>query len=368
MASRDLRTIARVCVVVLCVTVATRADAATRYVADTGSDGPSCGLALTSACRSITQAIALAAAGDTIIVGPGRYGDRNRNGVLGDIPGEETGAPGCDCVLLIHKNVILVSSAGAAVTTIDGTTVDANETVLLMTDGGEFGRPGKGFTVTETARYELSGNRRFFRGSAVLLDAANVIVRGNQFVFTRAAHANTESEHDFSAAPAIGTVSDAPIGIRIEGNLVTNWDVGIVSQGAAVISKNQVINNKNGISAYGGTVSGNVATGNRIGIEVLGSPTVVGNAVYKNRVSGIYVGGGSPVISKNNLFGNADDMPQCGLWNGGVVGLKATNNYWGNPAGPGTLAGGDAVCHSFSGTTTTSPFATKPFAVKIIKP
>ena len=361
------RTIAYVCVVVLFFTVATRADAATRYVADTGADGPSCGLALTSACRSITQAIALAAAGDTIIVGPGRYGDRNRNGVLGDIPGEETGAPGCDCVLLINKNVIVVSSAGAAVTTIDGTFVDANETVLLMTDGGEFGRPGKGFTVTETGRYNSSGSSRLFRGSAVLLDAANVMVRGNQFVFTRAADSVNEAMHDFSAAAAIGSVNDAPI--RIEGNLVMSWEIGIVGSGAAVISKNQVVGNLKGIQASGGDVVGNVVTGNHFGIMVLGNPTVVGNGVYKNRVTGISGGGGSsPVLSKNNLFGNADDMPQCGLWNGGVVGLKATNNYWGSPAGPGTLSGGDSVCHSFGGTTTTAPFATKPFAVKIMKP
>ena len=109
--------------VALLFAVAPRAGAATRYVSDIGSDGPGCGLALTSACRSITQAIDLANPGDTILVGPGRYGDLNRNGILGEA-GEELGyltpPASCSCVLRIEKQVIVISSGGAAVTMIDG--------------------------------------------------------------------------------------------------------------------------------------------------------------------------------------------------------------------------------------------------------
>ena len=61
-------------------------------VADHGVDVPGCGQDVTSPCRSISQAIALADAGDTILVGPGRYGDLNDNGRL-DEAGEEHGAP-----------------------------------------------------------------------------------------------------------------------------------------------------------------------------------------------------------------------------------------------------------------------------------
>src|SRR5687768_2836479 len=136
---------------VLALAVPALADGATRYVADTGTDGPGCGLTLTTGCRSITQAIALADAGDTILVGPGRYGDLNRNGVLGDIAGEETGSPGCGCVLSINRNVIVISSAGAAVTMIDGRRVDVIRNVLIADDGAQFGQPGKGFTVMQTA-------------------------------------------------------------------------------------------------------------------------------------------------------------------------------------------------------------------------
>ena len=54
MTRRELRALISVVVVALVLALATSAGAATRYVADTGSDGPSCGIALTSACRSIS--------------------------------------------------------------------------------------------------------------------------------------------------------------------------------------------------------------------------------------------------------------------------------------------------------------------------
>jgi hypothetical protein len=91
---------------VLIFAVAPLAHSATRHVSVNGTDGPSCGVTSTSACRSITQAIDLAAPGDTILVGPGRYGDLNCNGVLGE-PGEKLGyltpPVSCGCVLRIEK-------------------------------------------------------------------------------------------------------------------------------------------------------------------------------------------------------------------------------------------------------------------------
>src|SRR6516162_9238145 len=61
------------------LSLAPLAHGATLYVANNGLDGPSCGTKA-SPCRSITQGIANAAAGDTIIVGPGLYGDLNDDG------------------------------------------------------------------------------------------------------------------------------------------------------------------------------------------------------------------------------------------------------------------------------------------------
>jgi hypothetical protein len=73
------------------------------------------------------------------------------------------------------------------------------------------------------------------------------------------------------------------------------------------------------------------------------------------------------VFSKNNMFGNGFSPNHCGLANFAMAGLKATNNYWGAPSGPGTPPA-NRVCNTGGGTTTTAPFAKKPLAVKVVKP
>lgn len=105
-----MRRIAAVSIVAVIVLLgfAPLAAAATRYVAVNGADASDCG-SKTRPCRSITQGIALAAAGDKVIVGPGIY-----NAIF------EAQVPGCDCMLAINKAVDLQSSHGAAQTIIDG--------------------------------------------------------------------------------------------------------------------------------------------------------------------------------------------------------------------------------------------------------
>jgi hypothetical protein len=361
MKSQNPRTVTSFVVGMLLLTAVPLAQGATRYVRNDGADEANCGIDSASACRSITQAIALANPGDTILVHPGRYGDLNRNGVLGDIPGEETGSPGCSCVLSINKNVIVISSAGAPATIIDARSVDVIQNVLLITIGGEFGRLGKGFTVTETAYFD--GLR--YPGNGIVLDSANVLVRGNQVVFSRRAGFRV-SEGD-----GIVTVNDASV--RIAGNQVIGWETGIRGRGAATVSKNQVWHNETGIAATGGSVVGNVVTANLLGLAVTGASRVTGNAVYANGIDdedgyGIIVTAPfSGAITQNNLIGNPFDTAHCGLQNQGAVGLIATNNYWGVATGPGSPPA-DNVCNFSGGTTTTSPVATKPFAVKVLKP
>ena len=319
------------------------AHAATRYVTDTGSDGPACGATAATACRSISQAMALAAVGDIVLVGPGRYGDLNLNGVLGET-GEETGAPGCGCVIAINKNVIILSSVGAAATVIDGRSMDLVTNVLLITVGGEFGRPGKGFTVTKTRASTSYG---------IALDSANVRVRGNM---VHGSQSGAATRGDVG----ILTVNDAPV--RIEGNQVTNWDIGISSRGAATVSKNHVVGNGFGIAATGGSVAGNIATDNGIGIVLAGTAKATGNAAYLSYDDGFAVDGAfAGVVTKNNMFGQF-----CGLSNYGTSQVDAGNNYWGAPTGPGQPPAGN-TCGG-SGQIITSPFATTPFTVKILKP
>ena len=144
---------------------------------------------------------------------------------------------------------------------------------------------------------------------------------------------------------------------------VADWRTGIDGRHGITVSKNQVADNLYGIVADGGSVVGNVAINNRAGIFVKGTANATGNATYGNHDFGIFVT--NPfvgVITKNNIFGN-----ECGLFNLGVVGVAATNNYWGAPTGPGGGAA-DTTCNENGGTTDVTPFATKPFAVKVLKP
>jgi len=56
--------------------------------ATTGTDSGGCGTKI-DPCRSISQAINNGAAGDSISVGPGLYGDLDNDGVLSGTGGEE---------------------------------------------------------------------------------------------------------------------------------------------------------------------------------------------------------------------------------------------------------------------------------------
>jgi len=111
-------------------------------------------------------------------------------------------------------------------------------------------------------------------------------------------------------------------------------------------------------------VTGNVATGNTIGIQLQDTATVTDNATFGN-------GGGFAVslpfmglLAGNNIFGNAD----CGILVDGVAGVVASNNYWGAPTGPGPrpadAAGPGTSCDENGAATTITPFASKPFKVK----
>jgi hypothetical protein len=328
---------------ILCVLVP-YADATTLYVANNALDALACGTK-ESPCRSITAAIAKAAPGDKIIVGPGRYGDLDRNGTLGG-PGEEVPAPGCGCMLAVNKAVSLTSSGGAAATLIDARTVNQLVNVALFLVEGEFGRPGKGFTVTATA---------YLDGKGIVIDSGELAVRGNQVV---------QNTHASSSTGAIGIDMPFPQDILVEGNQVTGWYIGIAARGAGnIVRRNQVAQNGTGIAASRGEVIGNVVTGNVVGLDLRGSAHVFGNAIHGND-GGIFVGyATSGVVERNNVFGNRD----FGLNNNETAGLVATDNYWGAVSGPGDDPADD-VLDGLS-TTTFAPFATVPFKVKApIKP
>src|SRR5262245_17790196 len=96
-------------IALLFVSVQTQARAAATFRATgSGIDSPSCGSAA-APCRSISQAITNAAAGDTIEVGPGVYGDLTDNEDF-QTPGEEAGGPACGPgVICLDKPLTIMS-------------------------------------------------------------------------------------------------------------------------------------------------------------------------------------------------------------------------------------------------------------------
>jgi hypothetical protein len=319
--------------------LAVPADARTLHVTANGVDGADCG-AKAAPCHTITQGIANAAAGDRIVVGPGRYHG-------------ESGAAGCSCFVAVDKALSITSSDGAAATIVDARSSLVIRAVAITANGVEFGRPGKGFTVT---------NPGGASGTGIEVDSNDVAIRGNQLI----------ADHD-AATPGDAIRADSANAgpIVIDGNQVMLWEKGIVAVGSnRTVSRNQVsLSSSNGMVIEGSaTATGNVVTGNDVGVFLADAPEVSGNAVYGSTKPGFEIGSPfSGTIEQNDIVGNAD-IDNCSLANDGVAVLVARNNYWGAPTGPGPNPAND-VCNHLGGTTSTAPFAKAPFTVRaIVKP
>jgi hypothetical protein len=330
------------------------AHAAVWSVANNGLDSPACGTPQ-SPCRSLSAAINHAAPGDEIVVGPGKYGDLNGNGAIGE-SGEESGASGCDCLIAVNKAVVVRSTHGAAATLIDARTVNVSQAVLLSA-GGEFGRPGQGFTITQTL------GAANFAPFALMATGDGIAIRGNQVV---GAFQNK----------GIGINTPCSTGaVRIEDNQVMGWSIGIQPLCAnKTVRRNAILFNGFGVLAFtdqpvadniamanagdginvaGGSASANISIGNINGFSSSTSGVLTGNAAMGNNV-GILGTNTSAPATGNNIFGN-----QCGVQNVGFATLNFTNDFWGASTGPG-VDPADNVC---SGLAATSPFATAPFNV-----
>jgi len=315
--------------------------AATIHVANNGVDSAACGPS-GNACRSITKAIHHAVKGDVIVVGPGKYGDLNGNGVLGE-PGEEAPPANCSCVLVVNKVVTIQSSDGAASTVIDARTVDVLDNVEITANGAIFGKAGLGFTVTETKAATTSNCF-----GIDLATAKDVRVQGNLVV---------DSHRCPGQGEGITAGAFTPGGGLIQDNQVVGWDIGI-GAGPDIVEHNVVQLNGTGIYGAGAAITGNVVTGNQTGIEVTNSAaSATGNAVLGNEV-GIWVvslDGTIANVESNNVFGNSSCGVQFSADN-----VVATHNYWGRASGP--LPPID-TCGSGAGTAIVTPFATKPFTI-----
>ena len=354
------------------------AQAATRYVAANGIDLGNCGT-LTLPCRSITQGIAVANAGDRILVGPGRYGDLNRNGTFGE-PNEEPSEQntGCQCMIHVTKRVSLESTAGAVATIIDAT--GAQAAIRIGASDVVIGRRNRGFTVTggtdglilqNLARAHIEDN--VFTGnlfSAISMNGDGHMVTGN------AAINNTGNGF------IIGGVASTDN--TVMANVATgNGQAGFSLRGDRMRTTGNVAgdNGGAGFSVFydhspNNVFTGNVSAGNRDKGFILGTGAgVVGavvrrNAAVGNLRGGIFMAGNGVQVTQSNIFGNGilPDVAQpggllnCGVISGLSVNVVADNNFWGFAGGPDADPG-DQACAKGTGTIDTTPFATRPFTI-----
>ncbi len=319
----------------------------TLHVANNGIDSSTCGNR-DNPCRSISQGIANAKVGDTIEVGPGRYGDLNRNGTFGE-SGEEFAQS--YSMINVNKPVTLVSSDGALMTVLDANGARLSVVSITASDV-VFGRTKHGFLITGAKANGLS--------TATI---SNITVSGNT------ALANGQG------------------GLVINGSanlLQDNFVSGNLAAGIAVFgSWNEVRNNvasSNGSQGFVilGTqhvISDNVASNNATGFGIQGTDIrLLRNAAIGNKLFGISVevAGANATISKNNIYGNNDlpfnDTANCGIQNASGNTIIATDNFWGMSSGPGAdpadNAGSGSGCDVGGSNTIIIPFAKEKYSIK----
>lgn len=328
------------------------ASAASLYVANNGLDSGSCG-SKSDPCRSITQGIANAAAGGTVIVGPGTYGDLDGNGTLGEAGEEVSGLVASDtCMLVIDKAVTVVSSAGAWSTVIQPAQFDfspspVDATVCITAEGVQFGAYGKGFTIAPPS---ASANTPF---ASLSVNSAGVgaVVAGNV---------------TYCSATSSYGISSSPTGVQLLQNRVTGGcGVGMsVTGGDVVVSGNSASASLTGVSVFGSgtTFDGNVLASNFVGLRVYGAIAVTRSSFTGNRGIGIELNTGSNgSVTTSNLVGNGvASGTNCGISDSFSLPVTVDGNWWGTATGPGS----DPADTKCSGPLPAS-FAEKAVSVKL---
>lgn len=355
---------------------------ATLYVANNGMDTLSCG-AEDAPCRSITRAIAHASAGDQIVVGPGMYGDVNRDGVVdpsGD-SGEEApvSIPELACSLVPNANLALIrvdkpltivsrDGAGATVIEAGGQFYENYVMVDVTADDVVFGKRGKGFTVRNgNTGVHVAGNVAGTRIEGNVLECFMGLLSG-----------------DCTVPPVMS------IGTVVKGN--TSQPDSIIGfyvlDASAVVSGNVAKGSfMTGFAVFGGpdtSVTKNLAIdglGNGMIVVASDGAVVSRNAAIGNNDSGLMlVGSGDALaevevtIEKNSFFGNGKrplyPPSNCGITvqNSGaqMLTVSAAGNWWGDAGGPGIdpadSAGG--TCSAGTVTLNLGEPATKEIRVK----
>ena len=342
------------------------------FVSNRGSDAPGCG-GQASPCRTIAAALAQAAPGDTIEVGPGRYGDANGDGDFDD-PGDEPAeiGSGCECAIRLDVPVTLRSRDGAGATLLTGGGA-VTDVVLVSANGVSLGGAKHGFTVTGSAGLSADGvdvaaDGVRIEGNLLVANASSGVrvfgaapqVVGNQAIGNGTTGFDLEDATEAVVAANLSIANDTGFelgsGNRATGNLAARSELSGFSldgTGNSLLASASLGNLAGAV--LGGPdnrLEGNVLAGNGRGIEILNAGSVVrGNAILGNTGVGVFVdAGAAAILEGNSIAGNhaGVDATLSPSGNCGVASLAATapelpGNFWGAPGGPGPDPA-DAFC------------------------
>jgi hypothetical protein len=342
-----------------------------------GVDMANCGTA-TQPCRSITQAINKAEAGDTVLVGPGRYGDINGDGDFSD-SGDEQGDS--SVITLARSGIRIISQEGAAVTLIDATGSSFNTAVMIVARGSQFGAAGHGFRVLAVGRLlgidvqDVSSHIRV-AGNVVMGGAEasyRFPTRGRASVIADNIAIDTNGPGFIGQDNVLDPGADGPT--RVVRNIAIRNRVGFIVGGPDLVFVDNVADDNVQGAFLGGdnvVVRRNfVGASGREGMLISGTlKAFTDNSVIGSRGPGITLFNGTSAaqFSRNNIFGNGasetifagEPQPNCGLYNASRMNLAAPNNFWGAPNGPGPDPA-DAVCNFPGSSTVVDPVAVRPF-------
>lgn len=329
------------------------------YVTNTGVDQLTCGT-VQAPCRSISQTIANATVGDTLLVGPGRYGDINEDGDFDD-PGDEAGTvdeSGFVSLITVDKQLTLLSQAGASRTVLDGGN-RVHWVVKITASQVTVGGRGHGFTIRNGRygddtdigaglRVDSNANNVTLTGNLVQDNtAAGFWIQGNGHLITyNTARRNRTGEagrgfqitgdgHTIAYNNSIESGGEEGSGFFVVGDDILffrnktadNVGPGIEIRGSGLL----VISNEAKRSEHFGFAGGgtnavfqdNVADSNYMGFVVGGTNAIVRENIAKNSIeAGFFIAGGKGKVFTHNVsVHNAEGF----LINGGTN-LQFTRN------------------------------------------
>jgi len=292
-------------------------------VANDGTDSGTCGNA-NSPCRSISQAMENASAGDIISVGAGIYGNISGDGSFTH-PGDEhpqlvvrprrTGTDGC--IICITKPLKVLSLHGASTTIIVGTSSTTYPaTVQITSPGATFGGVGQGFTIT-------GGNAI---GVYVDQDAVDPVLQKNINVVGNVDQADGTGFSfkglQFTDRPCPDPSCLATATVFFTNNQARGNGTGFAFEDNAFTGSASFKNNvasgagtgfvavtgfqsETGAASGAGNVSlsGNVAIHDGYGFSLAQTGPIIGNSAFANSNAGFLVVPGA-VFQGNSVIGN----------------------------------------------------------------